>query len=123
MRQRKRLKTASSDRVVPGHPELLDLLLIDFVANRRRAGEAKLFSKVGIGGGGLSVRDNFAWFARFLLRRGRVRADLAPIVFVMVAARRKRRDFAPRTWGLVSSGWLRVGVESLRQRVQDQGPF
>lgn len=51
MRQRKRLKTASSDRVVPGHPELLDLLLIDFVANRRRAGEAKLFSKVGIGGG------------------------------------------------------------------------
>ena len=45
----KRLKTASSERIVPIHPELLSLGFMDFVEARKCAGEVKLFGEVGSG--------------------------------------------------------------------------
>src|SRR5690606_13948180 len=48
----KRLKTASSERVVPIHATLLDLGFMDFVSQRKRAGETKLFAEVGMGATG-----------------------------------------------------------------------
>ncbi len=66
----KRLKTASSERVVPIHPELLSLGFMEFVAGRRRAGEAKLFGEVGLGATGYRSTTFSAWFARFATKAG-----------------------------------------------------
>jgi len=59
----KRLKTASSERIVPIHPELLSLGFMEFVDGRRRAGEAKLFGEVGLGATGYRSTTFSAWFA------------------------------------------------------------
>ena len=61
----KRLKTASSARVVPIHPQLVRLKIMDFVAERRRAGETKLFGEVGLGATGYRSTTFSAWFTRF----------------------------------------------------------
>ena len=61
----KRLKTASSARVVPIHPELVALRFMDFVVERRRAGEIKLFGEVGLGATGYRSTTFSAWFTRF----------------------------------------------------------
>ena len=66
----KRLKTASSERVVPIHPELLSLGFMEFVAGRGRAGEAKLFGEVGLGATGYRSTTFSAWFARFAAKAG-----------------------------------------------------
>jgi integrase len=66
----KRLKTASSERVVPVHSELLALGFMDFVGQRRRAGEVKLFSEVGMGATGYRSATFSAWFARFVAKAG-----------------------------------------------------
>ncbi|MCP5865418.1 hypothetical protein NL360_28345, partial [Klebsiella pneumoniae] len=61
----KRLKTASSSRVVPIHPELVALGLMKFVNERRGAGETKLFGEVGLGATGYRSTTFSAWFTRF----------------------------------------------------------
>ena len=66
----KRLKTASSARVVPVHSALLELGLMEFVAKRARAGETKLFSEVGLGATGYRSATFSAWFARFVAKAG-----------------------------------------------------
>ncbi|MFC5373527.1 DUF6538 domain-containing protein [Brevundimonas faecalis] len=48
----KRLKTSSSERVVPIHAVLIDLGFMDFVRQRKRAGETKLFDEIGMGATG-----------------------------------------------------------------------
>jgi integrase len=66
----KRLKTASSARVVPVHPELVALDFIPFVAQRRREGQAKLFPEVGMGATGYRSTTFSAWFTRFTRKAG-----------------------------------------------------
>ena len=61
----KRLKTASSERLVPVHPQLLSLGFLGFVDERARADEAKLFGEVAIGATGYRSATFSAWFARF----------------------------------------------------------
>lgn len=48
----KRLKTDSSERVVPIHSTLIDLGFMSFVERRRSADEIKLFAEVGMGATG-----------------------------------------------------------------------
>jgi integrase len=66
----KRLKTASSRRVVPVHPELLRLGFAGFVEKRKLAGNTKLFAEVGVGATGYRSTTFTAWFARFAERAG-----------------------------------------------------
>ncbi len=66
----KRLKTASSERVVPIHVMLIDLGFMDFVCQRKRAGESKLFGEVGMGATGYRSTTFSAWFRRFVARAG-----------------------------------------------------
>jgi integrase len=66
----KRLKTASSARTVPVHPDLVALNFIPFVAQRRHAGEAKLFPEVGMGATGYRSTTFSAWFTRFTRKAG-----------------------------------------------------
>lgn len=61
----KRLKTASSSRVVPIHPQLVALGLLKFVSERKHAGEIKLFGEVGMGATGYRSTTFSAWFTRF----------------------------------------------------------
>lgn len=66
----KRLKTASSERVVPLHPALLELGFLDFVEKRRRSGEHKLFAEVPVGATGYRATTFSPWFTRFLRSAG-----------------------------------------------------
>jgi len=66
----KRLKTASSERVVPIHATLIDLGFMDFVRQRKRVGETKLFAEVGMGATGYRSTTFSAWFRRFLAKAG-----------------------------------------------------
>jgi integrase len=66
----KRLKTTSSERVVPIHSTLLDLGFMSFVGQRRRSGETKLFSEVGMGATGYRSTTFSSWFRRFVAKAG-----------------------------------------------------
>ena len=66
----KRLKTSASERVVPIHATLIDLGFLDFVEERRRAGEIKLFVEVGMGATGYRSTTFSAWFRRFAMKAG-----------------------------------------------------
>ncbi|WP_370458461.1 DUF6538 domain-containing protein [Brevundimonas sp. 'scallop'] len=66
----KRLKTASSERIVPVHATLLDLGFMDFVRQRKRAGEIKLFGEVAMGATGYRSSTFSAWFRRFVVKAG-----------------------------------------------------
>ena len=66
----KRLKTSSSERVVPIHAALIDLDFMAFAEGRRRAGETKLFGEVGMGATGYRSTTFSAWFRRFVDKAG-----------------------------------------------------
>jgi len=66
----KRLKTSSSERIVPIHAILLDLGIKDFVLQRKRVGETKLFGEVGMGATGYRSSTFSAWFRRFAAKAG-----------------------------------------------------
>ncbi|MBX3452878.1 MAG: site-specific integrase, partial [Planctomycetaceae bacterium] len=66
----KRLKTSSSERVVPVHPQLLSLGFVEFVGRRAKAGAVKLFAEVELGATGYRSTTFSSWFARFLRRSG-----------------------------------------------------
>ena len=66
----KRLKTPSSERIVPVHPDLLGLGFMGFVDERARAGEAKLFGEISLGATGYRSSTFSAWFTRFALKAG-----------------------------------------------------
>jgi integrase len=66
----KRLKTNSSERVVPVHATLLDLGFMNFVERRQSAGESKLFAEVGMGATGYRSTTFSQWFRRFVTRAG-----------------------------------------------------
>jgi len=66
----KRLKTGSSERIVPIHPQLLALGFLEYVAEVRRKRHAKLFPDLGIAKTGY-YSDTFSkWFRRFLAKAG-----------------------------------------------------
>jgi len=108
----KRLKTASSERVVPIHPELLSLGFMEFVAARRRAGEVKLFAEVGLGATGYRSTTFSAWFARFVAKAG---ASSRKTCFH--SCRHSFRDAlregqVPRDIALALGGWSAPGASA-----------
>ena len=66
----KRLKTSSSERVVPVHATLIDLGFLDFVRQRKRAGDTKLFGEVSMGATGYRSSTFSTWFRRFVAKAG-----------------------------------------------------
>ena len=66
----KRLKTATSERVVPIHVKLIDMGFLDFVKARKSANELKLFGEVGMGATGYRSTTFSAWFRRFVEKAG-----------------------------------------------------
>jgi len=69
----KRLKTASSERVVPIHPELKLIGFMGFVAERRKSGDRKLFSELQVSSTGYYSDPFSKWFRRFIVKAGAAR--------------------------------------------------
>jgi integrase len=66
----KRIKTSSSERIVPVHPTLISIGFADYVAEQRRKQHAKLFPDLNIAKTGY-YSDTFSkWFRRFLRKCG-----------------------------------------------------
>ncbi len=61
---------SGGERVVPIHAMLIDLGFMDFVRQRKRVGETKLFAEVGMGATGYRSTTFSAWFRRFLVKAG-----------------------------------------------------
>ena len=70
------LKTASSRRVLPVHPQLLGLGLMEFVQDAAAAGQADLFYKVSLDADGRHSTRAGKWFRKFLARIGVKGSDL-----------------------------------------------
>jgi len=62
----KQLKTGASERLIPIHQRLLDLGLMTYVAQKRRAGEEKLFAEIDPGTKGVRAVAFSKWFTQFL---------------------------------------------------------
>ena len=63
----KSLKTKSSERIVPAHPELLAIGLTAFIECKRRDGALKLFDDLPLGKRGFRSVAFSRWFTRFLV--------------------------------------------------------
>ncbi len=66
----KRLKTGSSERVIPVHPTLLAAGFEDYVAEQRRKRNAKLFPELTLAKTGYYSDVFSKWFRRFLQKAG-----------------------------------------------------
>jgi integrase len=115
----KLLKTASSERLVPVHPELLALGFTEFVTRRRREGEVKLFAEVDMGATGYRSSTFSAWFTRFARKAG---ADAPKTCFhsfrhVFRDALREAR--VDRDIALMLGGWSRSGGSGGSSSVSD----
>ncbi len=105
----KRLKTSSSERLVPVHPYLLDLGFMKFVGDRRASRDAKLFGEIEVGCLGYRSSTFSQWFRRFVRKAG---ADSAKTCFHSL--RHNFRDAlreaqVDRDIALALGGWSRGG--------------
>jgi integrase len=66
----KRLKTASSERVIPIHPELRRIGFLGFVEGRRASGGRRLFPELQASQTGYFSDPFSKWFRRFLEKAG-----------------------------------------------------
>ena len=66
----KQLKTRTSERVIPVHPNLFDFGLLQFAQKRRRAGETKLFGEIAPGPRGVRAVAFSKWFTLFTRKAG-----------------------------------------------------
>jgi integrase len=118
-RSDKRLKTASSERLVPVHPELLRLGFTEFVAGRRSGEQVKLFGEVDMGATGYRSSTFSSWFTRFARKAG---ADAPRTCFhsfrhVFRDALREAR--VERDIALALGGWSRTGGSGGATSVSD----
>jgi integrase len=108
----KSLKTKSSARIVPVHPQLLDLSFMAFAERKERGGAIKVFDDLPLGAKGFRSIAFSRWFARFLQSSG---ASASKTCFHSFrhcfrdAARNARID---RDIVLTLGGWVTGGGKS-----------
>ena len=105
----KRLKTSSSERLIPIHPELLALGFLGFVARRRQEGEVKLFAEVGMGATGYRSTTFSPWFTRFTEKAGARAQKTCFHSFRHVFRDALREARVDRDIALSLGGWSRPG--------------
>ena len=105
----KRLKTASSARVVPVHPELLALGFVAFAEARKRRGEDKLFGEVNLGATGYRSQTFSAWFARFAAKAGASSSKTCFHSFRHTFRDALREAQVSRDIALALGGWTTTG--------------
>jgi integrase len=115
----KRLKTSSSERLVPIHPYLLELSFMTFVGDRRASRNTKLFGEIEVGCLGYRSSTFSQWFRRFVKKAG---ADSPKTCFHSLrhnfrdAMREARLD---RDIALALGGWSRAGGSGGSASVSD----
>lgn len=105
----KRLKTSSSERLIPVHPELLDLGFMTFVAGQRERREIKLFAEVGMGATGYRSTTFSSWFTRFTDKAGARAPKTCFHSFRHVFRDALREAKVERDIALALGGWSRPG--------------
>ena len=115
----KRLKTATSERLVPVHPELLALGFMSFVERRSTAGETKLFSEIALGATGYRSSTFSQWFARFCAKAGANAQKTCYHSFRHVFRDALREARIERDIALALGGWGRSGGASGSASVSD----
>jgi len=105
----KRLKTASSERLIPIHPELLRLGFVAFVTRRRQEGEVKLFAEVEMGATGYRSTTFSPWFTRFTEKAGARAPKTCFHSFRHVFRDALREARVERDIALTLGGWSRPG--------------
>lgn len=115
----KRLKTASSARIVPVHPELLALKFVAFVETRKRAGETKLFGEINLGATGYRSQTFSAWFARFAAKAGASSSKTCFHSFRHTFRDALREAHVDRDIALALGGWTSAGGGGVAGTVSD----
>jgi len=115
----KRLKTLSSERLVPVHPELLILGFEAFVARRAAAEESKLFYEVAMGATGYRSATFSAWFARFTAKAGATTRKTCFHSFRHSFRDALREAGIDRDIALALGGWSRAGGSGGSASVSD----
>ncbi len=105
----KRLKTASSERLIPVHPELLALEFTAFVARRRKERQTKLFGEVDVGANGYRSTTFSPWFTRFTEKAGARAPKTCFHSFRHVFRDALREARVDRDIALTLGGWTRTG--------------
>ncbi|RYG87188.1 MAG: site-specific integrase [Alphaproteobacteria bacterium] len=103
--QHKRLKTAASERLVPIHRELLDMGFMAYVADRRRAGDAKLFPELPLNYMGYRSVTFSRWFSRFLDQAGTAAPRTSYHSLRHCFRDALRENEVPREIGMILGGW------------------
>ena len=63
----KNLKTASSQRAIPIHPELVKMGFLDYVeGQRKKTPQGRIFSEIKVGANGYFSHNFSKWFGRYL---------------------------------------------------------
>lgn len=109
----KQLKTAASERLVPIHPTLVRIGFLDYLAERRRAGDIRLFPELRPDSFGLYSGPYSKWFTRFLAS-----CDAAEERTCFHSFRHSFRDAlreagADRELALAIGGWAGAGSSAV----------
>ena len=115
----KRLKTSSSERLIPVHPKILALGFLGFVARRRRDGEVKLFAEVGMGATGYRSTTFSQWFRRFTTKAGAKAPKTCFHSFRHVFRDALREARVDRDIAMALGGWSRGGSSGGPASVSD----
>ena len=115
----KRLKTLSSERLVPVHPKLLELGFEAFVAQRTGTEESKLFPEVALGATGYRSATFSAWFARFTAKAGATTRKTCFHSFRHSFRDALREAGIERDIALALGGWSRAGGSGGSASVSD----
>jgi len=105
----KRLKTSSSERLIPVHPKLLALGFLGFVTRRRHEGEVKLFADVSMGATGYRSTTFSQWFRRFTTKAGAKASKTCFHSFRHVFRDALRESRVDRDIALTLGGWSKSG--------------
>lgn len=74
--EEKKLKSVSSRRIIPVHPELVRMGFLDFVSEKRRAGERYLFPELRTSDVGKHSSAVSKWYHRSLVSVGIKRPEI-----------------------------------------------
>ena len=108
----KRLKTASSERAIPVHPELKRIGFMGFVNEQRARCERKLFPELQVSSTGYYSDPFSKWFRRFLSKTGAEQAKTCFHSFRHSYRDALREARIPHEVALALGGWTTSGGDA-----------
>ncbi|MHC2001778.1 DUF6538 domain-containing protein [Methylobacterium sp. CM6241] len=107
-----RVKSKTGTRIVPLHPEILAMGILDFVADARKASQGRLFPELSADSRGYFSDAFQKWFARFLKSCGAAKASTTFHSFRHGWADRLREAGVPEDRRRALGGWADTGVDA-----------